>query len=90
MRTLKRSIWPAVLSLTVVATAVVGGATVSQPAAATPAPAPVVSERVEEDAPGFDCRFDGNKLCGVKIKGEWHVISYDESGNPVSVHPRGA
>jgi hypothetical protein len=31
----------------------------------TPAPAPDTTVVVEEDSPQWDCRYDGNRICGV-------------------------
>ena len=66
-----------------------GSATASTPAPATQVqPEDHIELSPQEDEPGWDCRFDGNKQCGVFFEGIWQVISYDAEGNPVSVRPR--
>lgn len=80
------------------------GAGLSQPASAAPVdlnlelagasvpaePAPVVSvpESLAEDDPMWDCRINGNTLCGVEVEGTWYLIDF-EGGLPVSVTERG-
>jgi hypothetical protein len=44
----------------------------------------VNEEDVQEDDPNWDCRFNGNQMCGVEIMGVWYVIQF-EDGSPLSV-----
>lgn len=56
-----------------------------------PAPLPLVVEDapvIQEDDPNWDCRFDGNEMCGVEIHGVWYVIQFRD-GSPESVGYRG-
>jgi len=48
-----------------------------------PTKAPV-SQPKQEDDPDWDCRFDGNQMCGVTIMGVDYVIQF-EDGSPMSV-----
>lgn len=44
----------------------------------------------QEDDPTWDCRVDGNRMCGVQLPGTgvWYIISFDENGNATGVSPR--
>lgn len=57
-----------------------------------PTPEPLVGDDngdgvIHEDESGWDCRWDGNTVCGVEIEGMWYLIDF-EDGSPVSVRVR--
>jgi hypothetical protein len=33
-------------------------------------------EPIAEDAPGWDCRAHGNRLCGVQVGADWYVLDF--------------
>jgi len=41
----------------------------------------------QEDDPEWDCRIQGNTVCGVDIEGTWYLIEF-ENGEPVAVRTR--
>jgi len=54
-------------------------------ATSTPSPSSAPAEHIlQEDDPNWDCRFDGNQMCGVTIMGVDYVIQF-EDGSPMTV-----
>ena len=40
---------------------------------------------IEEDDPQWDCRTQGNHLCGTWIEGTHYIAVFDETGAPVGL-----
>ncbi len=42
-----------------------------------------------EDSPGWDCRYNGNRMCGAYVDSikKWYVITF-KNGKPVAVKER--